>query len=281
MILDAKALDAVRFTPEQCDAVFTAVLHDDDVDAPAKLPDRIELDYSDGELIDCFRICRQLWKTGVDRDVLIALIAKLARDGNLGAEDRLLFKHARARFKHLRFAYALYGADHRYPVIFDWVTVSMGHLQDALKNRQRGAISRQAVLARFFLNRFPQYMLRREVDRFKPSSGAVFRAYVERQVATLRTVVAQDLVTGGEFHATRKIISRQGSFYNSLGVLRPSAETHGMSMSLSAINGLMGRMHDELVERRILGTQDYHRERFLLPEGIRQRLITLLDRYPA
>jgi hypothetical protein len=35
-----------------------------------------------------------------------------------------------------------------------------------------------------------------------------------------------------------------------------------------------------LVERRVAGTQDYHRESFCLPDDIRRRLIALVDRYP-
>ena len=54
-----------------------------------------------------------------------------------------------------------------------------------------------------------------------------------------------------------------------------------MSRSLAAINGLMGTMHDALIEQRIAGTRDYHREPFALPDEIRRRLTMLAERYPT
>jgi hypothetical protein len=281
MRLDAQALDEKRFTQEHCDRLFAAVLINDEVDTHTELPDHVRLDYDAAQLIDCFRLCRQLWQTGVRRDVVLNLTRKLAVDHDLGAEDRLLFKHARAKFKHLRFAYALYSAGHRYPILLNWITTAMGHLQDAFKNSHGAAVSRQAVLGRFFLSPLPQTLLAREVGHFTPTTTKGFRTYIEQQVTTLREVLAQDFMTGHQFHATRKIISRQVSFYDTLRTIDPSSDSYKMSRSLSAINGLMGQMHDVLVERRVAGTQDYHRESFHLPDDIRRRLIALVDRYPA
>lgn len=270
-----------RFTAAQCEALFAAVLIDDEVDAHTELPATIMLDYGERELVACFAICRQLWETGVRRDELLALTRTLWRDGDLDAGDRLRFKHARARFKHLRFAFSLYDATHRYPVMLDWMTTAMGHLQDAFKNGRRGAVAREAVLSRVFLSALPQRRLAREIARFSPGSGASFRVQVLREVATLRRVLTADAVTGAQFHATRKIISRQVSFYDTLRTIEPSQQAYMMSRSLAAINGLMGSMHDDLVEQRIAGTRDYHREPFALPGEIRQRLEMLVGRYPA
>jgi hypothetical protein len=278
--LDAPALDRLRFSEAQCDALFAAILIDDQVDPHTELPDTIPLDYDESRLLDCFALSRQLWKVGVDRGELIEIVKTLKRDGNLGPEDRLRFKHIRAKFKHLRFAYALYDTHHRYPVMLNWITTAMGHLQDAMKNGRPGVVAREAALSRFFLMSASQYFLTRDVDHFSPSSSNGFRHYVEAQVATLRNVLDKPAVTGREFHETRKIVSRQASFYNSLLALEPSRESFIISRAMSAINGLMGRMHDELVERRIAGTQDYHRESFSLPDEIRQRLVVLVARYP-
>lgn len=279
MILDAQALDRLRFSGAQRDALFAAILIDDEVDPHTELPDAILLDYKESQLVDCFALSRDLWKTGVDQAELTEIVRTLKRDGDLGAEDRLRFKHIRAKFKHLRFAYALYDTHHRYPMMLNWITTAMGHLQDAMKNGRPGAISREAALSRFFLTGAPQYFLAREINRFSPSSGAGFRHYVETQVETLREVLAKPAVTGREFHETRKIVSRQVSFYNSLLALERSAEVFMITRAMSAINGLMGRMHDELVERRVAGAQDYHRESFALPGEIRHRLTTLVARY--
>lgn len=277
---DMAPVDEPRFTAAQCDALFAAVLIDDEIDAHTELPERITLDYSDRQLVACFAISRQLWATGVRRDELLSLTRALWRDGDLGAEDRLRFKHARARFKHLRFAHGLYDARHRYPLMLDWITTAMGHLQDAFKNGRRNAMAREAVLARLFLSAPSQWLLAHEIRRFSPASGADFRAYLLKQVATLRRVLARDEMTGAQFHATRKIISRQVSFYDTLRTIEPSAEAYRMSRALAAINGLMGAMHDDLVRQRIAGTRDYHRAPFALPPEIRQRLTMLVDRYP-
>ena len=273
-------MDWPRFTAAQCDALFAAVLIDDEVDAKTELPDTIMLDYSERQLVACFAICRQLWETGIRREDLLALTDMLWRDGDLAAPDRLRFKHARARFKHLRFAYALYDSRHRYPLMLDWMTTAMGHLQDAFKNGRRGAVAREAVRYRLFLSSLPQRLLAREIGRFFPASGASFRDQTLRQVATLRRVLSADAVTGAQFHATRKIVSRQVSFYDSLRTIEPSAHAYMMSRSLAAINGLMGGMHDDLVMQRIAGTRDYHREPFALPAEIRKRLTMLAERYP-
>ena len=281
MILSGRELDGPGFTAAQCEALFAAVLINDRVDAETRLPDAITLDHGAARLLDCFRLCRQLWKTGVDRRELIGLTRRLARDHDLGAADRLRFKYARAEFKQLRFAYALYDATHRYPWLLDYVTRTMGRLQDAYKHGQVKTVVRTARLLRFLLSPLPWFILRLRIGRLQPVSGAGFRAYVARQVGLLQAVLAHDQVTGAQFHATRKIVSRQVSFYDTLRTLEPSPEAYLMSRSLSAINGLMGAMHDELVERRKAGTQDYHRQSFSLPAEIRQRLAALAERYAS
>ncbi len=270
-----------HFTDAQCDALFAAVLVNDVVDAHTELPDVIELNLTEQQLSDCFGICRQLWKSGVQRETLLALTGKLWRDRDLDAEDRLAFKHARAKFKHLRFAYALYDASHRYPLMLDWMTTAMGHLQDAFKNQRHGTVAREAALSRLLLTAGPQRLLTSELDRFTPCSSEAFRLYVRKQAANLREVLARDAVTGEQFHATRKIISRQVSFYDSLRSIEPSRQAFLMSRSLAAINGLMGDMHDKLVEQSMAGTRDYRREPLALPEDIRRRLSELSERYLA
>ena len=135
-------------------------------------------------------------------------------------------------------------------------------------------------MSRLFLAAGPQRLLANEIDRFTPSTTNEFRSYILKQVVRLRGMLSEDAVTGAQFHATRKIISRQVSFYDSLRTIEPSRQAFLMSRSLAAINGLMGEMHDELVEQRIAGTRDYHREPFPLPDEIRLRLANLVSRYP-
>lgn len=110
-----KTLDAPRFSAAQCDALFDAVLAHDDIDLDAELPDAIHLDYSPEQLTQCYRICRQLWKEGVDRAALGKIVEKIFWHRSLSPEDQLAFKDVRARFKHLRFAYVACDERHRYP----------------------------------------------------------------------------------------------------------------------------------------------------------------------
>ncbi|HMI21269.1 MAG TPA: hypothetical protein VK533_17185 [Sphingomonas sp.] len=279
--LDASALDQRHFSRAQLDAFFDAILINDEVDAETPLPEAVAFDFEPILLIDCYRLSRQLWKEGVDRRAMIALTAKLRRDRDLGPEDRLAFKYARAKIKQVRFACALFGAHHSYPTILDWMTTALGHLQDAFKTGQRAAVWREALLCRLFLARGPYALLRRGIDRLRPATSAGFRAYLFDQIDGLRDILARGTLTGAQFHAARKVISRQIAFYTALDVIQPSERNHRMTRLLAAINGRMGRMHDELVDRREAGTLDYHGHHFDLPDDIRARLTALVSLYPA
>jgi hypothetical protein len=281
IVLDAGALDARNFSRAQLDAFFGAILINDKVDADTPPPDTVALDFAPELLIDCYRLSRQSWKEGVDRGAMIALTDRLRRDRDLGPDDRLAFKYARARVKQVRFACALFGAQHRYPIILDWMTTALGHLQDAFKTGNKAAVWREALLCRLFLSGGPYALLRREIDRLRPATSAGFRTYLLRQIGTLRAMLARDTLTGGQFHAMRKVISRQIAFYTALGTIQPSEPNHRMMRMLAAINGLMGGMHDELIDRRAAGTQDYHGDHFALPDDIRARLTALVSLYPA
>jgi len=277
--LSRAMLDSHRFPAEQVDALFQAVLIDDDVDAYTELPDHMTLDHDQTLLADGFRLCRQLWIDGVDPAGLRDLLTKLSKDRDLDAADRLRFKHMRARLKHFRFACALYGADHRYPTLIDWFTTALGHVQDAFKTGQERRVLRKTRVAGLFLSPIGWPLVERERDRLHLTDSAAFRDYLRRQMLKLAATIEQPTITGAEFHAARKIASRQVAFYDTMRTLRPSTEAYRMSRSLAAINGLMGNMHDDLVERRVAGLQDYHRERFPLPADIRDRITALIDGY--
>jgi hypothetical protein len=278
--ITAAALDSRRFPTTQLDAFFDAILINDEVDAETPLPDTVTLDFDPELLIDCYRLSRQLWKDGVDRTAMITLTSRLRRNRDLGPQDRLAFKYARAKIKQVRFACALFGARHSYPTILDWMTTALGHLQDAFKTGQKAAVWREALLCRLFLAGGPYALLRREIDRLRPATGAGFRTYLLGQIDSLRTILARGRVTGAQFHATRKIISRQIAFYTALSTIQPSERNRRMTRVLAAINGLMGRVHDELIERREAGTLDYHEHQFDLPDDIRARLTAFVGLYP-
>lgn len=249
----------------------------DDLHPEAVLPGTIRLEYTQEQLAACYRICLQLWQEGVDRAALREIIGKIGRERVLSAEEQVAFKHIRARFKHLRFAYAAFSAGHRYPLRFHWLTGLMGNLQDAFKNEQGAVVARTAGLLRLLLARVPYAFLTRSLDHFRPGTPASFRAYVGREMAFIRRHLASPAITSKEFHEVRKVISRQVAIYDNLKILYPSPDHDSISRYLSTINGLMGRMHDELVIRKFNKTQDYHATGFPLPEEIKRRLVTLTE----
>lgn len=267
-----------RFTAAQCDALFAAILIDDEVDPQTPLPATIGFDFAQADLIDCFRLAHQLWETGFDRRLLVRAAVTLLRDGDLDEADRLAFKHVRAKFKHLRYAHALYGAEAAYPPMLDRITITMGHLQDAFRHRRRSATMLHAALLRLRLAPPLVTRLHREADRLVPVTAAEFGARLERDAVRLAAFVATERVTGRELHAARKIIGRQVSFYDTLRTLAPAAETERMSRALSAINGLMGALHDDLVIEKARRRSSYDEDRFVLPGSIRTRLVALVAR---
>lgn len=272
-------LDMPAFTTEQCDALFAAVLVHDDIHLDAELPSTIELDYSPEQLAQCYRICRQIWQQGVDRVALSAIIEKVGRQQALSPADQLAFKEVRAKFKHLRFAYAAFDERHHYPTTFHWLIALMGYLQDAFKNQQRAAVKRSGSLLRLLLKRVPFALLTHKIDQFEPSTTTSFRHYMHDQVRFIQSNLAKEAVTSKAFHQVRIAISRQVAIYDCLKVLYPTPEHRSISRYLSTINGLMGSLHDELITKKFNKTQDYYSDTFVMPADIKQRLMTLTSKY--
>lgn len=273
-----KTPDTPAFPAEQCDALFAAVLAHDDIHPDAVPPDVIHLDYSPQQLAQCYHICRQIWKA-VDRSALDGLIRTIYRQRALSPEDQLSFKHVRAKFKHLRFAYATFDERHRYPRAFHWLTAAMGYLQDALKNEQHAAMGRLAIRTRLFLSRPFYALVTREIDGFRPGTTATFGNYVRNEIGFIRSSLAKEKITSRDFHEIRKVISRQVALYDNLKILYPSPCHCSISRYLSTINGMMGAMHDELIAGKLKKTHDYYADTFEMPGEIRQRLISLTERY--
>ena len=274
-----KALDEPLFSAEQCDSLFAAVLAHDDIFPDAELPDTIHLDYSQEQLAQCYRICRQLWKDDVNRQDLIGIIVNIYRYRALSTEDQLAFKYVRAKLKHLRFAYIACDERHRYPRMFHWLTAATGYLQDAIKNAQHAAAGRLAIRTRLFLTRIFYAQISREIDQFQPSTTDTFKKYVRSQIDFLQWHLARAKITSKDFHEMRKVISRLVALYDNLKILYPSPYHVSISQYLSTINGLMGTMHDELIIKKFKKTQDYYADAFEIPVEIRQRLVALTERY--
>ena len=271
--------DPPRFTAEQCDALFAAVLVHDDIHPDAELPGAIHLDYSREQLASCFWICRQIWEEGVNREAFAAVIRKIGRHRSLGPEDQLYFKHARARFKHLRAVFTVIDERHRPPGALQAITAVMGFLQDAFKNDRAAAMSAWGVVLRVLLTRLPCAVVVRSIDGFRAGSAESFRQYVGSEIRFMRESLAREKITSKEFHEMRKVVSRQVALYDTLKTLYPSACHSAVCRYLSTINGMMGGMHDDLIVRKFGSPQGYYADAFELPEEIRRRLQALVDGY--
>lgn len=272
---------ASAFTPAQCDALFAAVLVNDVIDPDAHLPAGAYAPPEPALLAASFGLSRRLWETGVDRRALCAIVNGLCLGAGLDAAQQLAFKHLRARCKQLRAAYAVCSAAHRYPTGFHLAVSAMGRLQDAFKNHRRRATIYHALTLRLLLTTLPYRLAGREVAAFTPTSAAAFAAYVAQEMRALRTTATRPAVTGHEFHAARKVVSRQTALYCALTVLDPGPDRAALFRCLGTLNGMMGRFHDELVAKRLAAMQDYRADRLALPPAIGTRLTDLLDWFAA
>ncbi|WP_414445000.1 hypothetical protein [Burkholderia sp. 22PA0106] len=260
--------------------LLAAVDADDTVDTHVALPERLVVACSDDLMRRCFGLCFQFWEEGVARSDLLRLIWKLQHVKEWSEDERTEFKQIRARYKHLRFAQQLYGKCHRRDSVFGWTTVTMGHLQDALRGGDRAATARYASRLRLLLAR-PSWMMTVYAlahTRLDDASG--FLAYRRGRMRRLKETLTQAVFTGDEFHEMRKIVSEQVSYYDTLRSLDRAEDTDfRTSRFLAAINGLMGARHDEMVAESQSGQREYQARMPLDPE-IRGRLDMLVARYP-
>lgn len=268
-----------RFPAETLHALFEAVEINDVVDPDVRLPDSIVLDCTRTVMQRCFALCRQFWHDGVHRAELLLLVNALLCNGDLSPTERTQYKHIRAKYKHLRFALTLYDKRHRPPTFFSITIAIMGHLQDAFRNRDRKAVMGYALLLRILLARPFWAVVRRRISAIRYDSAEGFLAYRRAEIRRLKTMLERQTLTGPEFHAMRKIISRQVSFYDTLRSLGHDEHDYRMSRFLSAMNGLMGSRHDDMVEQAISGERKY-RAAAGLDADIRLRLEQFVARYP-
>jgi hypothetical protein len=274
-----KSIVDQTFSVEQCNELFAAILVHDDIDLTAELPETIHLEYSQLQLTQCYRICFQLWQKGVDRKFLSRVAQKLYWHRSLEPEDEATFKHMRAKFKHLRFAYMTFDIHHCYPPEFHRIIRKMGNLQDAFKHEQLADMNRAAIYVRLLSINFVYAFSTRKIKHFEPTTTEAFRDYINNELHFIRRNLLEENVTGRVFHDMRKVISRQVALYDNLKTLYPSPYHMTISRYLSTLNGLMGGLHDELIAKNFDDTQDYESHTFKIPAEIRQRLIALTTKY--
>ncbi|MFT4053825.1 MAG: hypothetical protein QM681_04920 [Novosphingobium sp.] len=269
-----------HYAPAVINALFEAVEMDDVVDPVVSLPDPIPVECTEEAMRACLDLCTQFWREGALRADMRALADTLLLTGDLPSDARRRYKLIRARYKHLRFALVLYGEDHRVPVLFGATVAVMGHLQDAYRNGRRSAVFGYALLLRLLLTGPVWVRVLHEVKRVRLDGADGFLRYRREEVGRLRQWLDDARLTAHRFHAMRKIVSRQVSFYDTMRTLQPDDRLYRMSRFLSAINGLMGSMHDDLVESAVAGTHDYRRDEVVMPDDIRCRLERLALAYP-
>lgn len=266
---------AQRYSRAQCAALFEAIEHDDDIDLAATLPPPAPLAVTATLLRACYDLSWQLWRDDTRHADLLHVANRALCHGTLDAAAQADFKHQRARFKNLRFAGALFGAEHRYRPAFDHLTAALGGLQDAVKNARRTATRAHALWLRLLLTRPLYAWSTHALEGRGDTTPASFQAYLTGEMRALAAALAQAQTTRREFHALRKIISRQAALYCALEVLAPSPERTQLLRYHATLNGLMGNLHDELVAGR--GPAGDAAGRFALPAVIRTRLAALVQ----
>ncbi|HEY0211666.1 hypothetical protein [Acerihabitans sp.] len=268
------------FSPETVQLLFTAVEEDDIVNEHASLPQVIDLQCPQENIRNNYALCLQFWAEGFTRIELLRLVRKLLKGDELSASERMEYKYIRSRYKHLRFAQRLYGKKHEANLWFRSTTVVLGHFQDAFRNGNKDVLRFYGRILRIFLSKpvwmLVHYALRH--TRLDRESG--FIAYRQQQMRALRSLIAQPQLKGKEFHAVRKIISQQVSYYDTVRSIEPgNQDAYRISRFLANINGLMGDRHDEMVADKLAGRKPYDDPAMLDPT-IRRHLELFLARYP-
>lgn len=171
---------------------------------------------------------------------LLRLICKQAKGDELTADERKQFKYMRARYKHLRFAQRLYLKSIR-PDFYSAKRPFLGRFQDGFRNGKKNIVSYYGNLLRVYLSSPVWSLVNYSLRHSQLESVSGFIAYRQKQMHTLKEIIAKSRLTGREFHDVRKIISQQVSYYDTLRSLDPeNKEALQISRFLAAINGLMG-----------------------------------------
>ncbi|MFT9383198.1 MAG: hypothetical protein ABF553_01170 [Acetobacter orientalis] len=268
-----------QFPEQTLKTLFDAILVNDVAETEVTLPTVIPSDFSAEQVAECFALCRQLWLEGISYTQFLDLAWKIMRNQDLSEVDRVAFKHIRAKYKHMGFGFILYTPQHKRPFLYEATSTLMGEVQDAFRNGLRKKVFLFGVALRLLASKFFQKKRERMVRQAQLDTTANFNAYLKNEIAKIPDYLNQPAVTSAQFHALRKIISRHISFFDTLRTLYPTETYNQMSRFLSAINGLMGRMHDELIAQSVAGTLDYHKDKIEIPERIRAMLNELYNNY--
>jgi hypothetical protein len=270
------SLERPLTTAAQRAVLMKNILDDDVVNLQAPCPEAHLPEMTAAELADGYRLAWQLLSREVDIPATRRLVARIAARGSATADEAARYKDIRARFKKVRFACANYSEQHTYPERLDYITRLMGRFQDAFKNGQRRrtlwlGIKLCVRLRNNFFSRLHDTLLEARLSTLDS-----FQRYIASENRQLIDIAGEDAVlTARQFHDLRKIISRRMALSDTRRALCPSPEYDAMSLFLATINGLMGRMHDDLVVKKLQDKLGYEHELITFPPEISARIRAL------
>lgn len=247
-----------RFSSHVVEQLAHANDIDDQVDPDVSLPDRVECHVDDDDVRQCYALGLAYWEQGVSRDALLSFCQRIIAGEVLSQADMAEFKQIRARYKLMRFAQRLYSTSHAVNKVFGLTTVTMGKLQDAYKNGQHQEVKRFAKRLRWLVSRPVWGYVHHTITHVKLASARDVCAVRRKRLEHIAWVARQTQLGGKTFHNTRKVISQQVAHYGIYHTLNPdNATIYQIFRFLSAINGLMGDKHDEIVAGAIAGEHRY------------------------
>lgn len=267
------SLESPQASKAQLAALMQNILENDVINLEACCPTKPAPDFTAVELANCYRLAWQLLVSGVTMSSARPLVAAIAIHRSATPEQAVSFKLIRARFKQMRFACANCSEQHSYPERLHSVTRLMGRFQDAFKNGQK---VRTFILGIWLWCRLRTGFftgVRKSIINAQPSTIESFQRYLEMENQQLADAAQEEMyLTARQFHELRKVISRRIALNDTRRVLYPSPELDALSFFLATINGLMGKMHDELVLQRARNELDYYKQLFKLPDEIASRI---------
>ncbi|GAN61511.1 hypothetical protein ACI01nite_00050 [Acetobacter cibinongensis] len=256
-----------RFSQQTLDQLFAAILVDDVIDEHIELPAYLPTKFSSEQLLRCLNLCQQLWLDGVSNTQLRHLTKKIITNKDLNSEERILYKYIRAKYKHMGFAFILYTASHKRPLLFEATSTLMGEAQDAFRNQIKNKTLYNGIILNA-ITAWPLSQFTREHVKNAQLDTQKFIHHFRNDGKRIPEFLALQSVTPAQFHGLRKIISRHVSFFDTLRTLYPDEIYYKMSRFLSAINGMMGNFHDELVQKSLLKQLNYRQDRIAIPQHI-------------
>ncbi|QDH13509.1 hypothetical protein E3E12_04075 [Formicincola oecophyllae] len=269
-------LDWPRFKKAILDKLNGYILIDDEPHPDAVLPDNVMPRCTAAEIQAGYALCWQLLDRGADMKAFRRLVWRIARQGSATPEDQLAFKDVRGRCKHLRFGFVNFDRRHIYPVLLQSAIVLMGNMQDAFKNGRRYTTLYYGLWLLLTTSPLFWWLAKLELRHFRPDTPEGVLAWQRKENDNLAQATQSALKGNGmsahAFHCMRKVISRRTSFNDTLRVIRPSTWLDDLAKSLATMNGMMGELHDVLIERAMDGQQDYRHDQFMPPKAILESL---------